>query len=204
MNTQCSLRSTPPLCRLSIWNAVNLNANLVVTTVAIPIIKSPDPLRLVRQASATLRCRNTIRLVRRVAQIEIGRPDIAVYQAHTSAEILLKYSSCHSNSQSEHLDSRLTGNFMLHRPAATVVPEHDFVVRVATALHFPERRGAHAALGLAHRAVEIVVVPDVDVHGVVEGPRAPHVRVHANARLCTGCHQDGGSEDGLHIDGFDS
>jgi len=99
--------------------------------------------------------------------------------------------------------SGLTGNFVLHGTAATVVPEHDFVVPVAIALHFPARRGAQAALGLAHRAVEIVVVPDIDVHGVVEGPRTPHVRVYANARLCTGRHQDGRSKNRLHVDGFE-
>jgi hypothetical protein len=92
---------------------------------------------------------------------------------------------------------------VLHRTAATVVPEHDFVVPVAVALHFPARRGAHAALGLAHLAVEIVVVPDFDVHGVVEGTRTPHVRFHANARLCTGRHQDGRGENRLHVDGFE-
>lgn len=92
---------------------------------------------------------------------------------------------------------------MLHRTCATVVPEHDFVVLVTITLHLPLRRGAHAALRLAHRAVEIVVVPDVDVHGVVKGTRTPHVRVHANARLCTGRHQDGRSEGRLHIDGVE-
>jgi hypothetical protein len=99
--------------------------------------------------------------------------------------------------------SKLTRDFVLHRAAATVVPEHDFVIPVVTTLHFPARRGAHAALRLAHRAVEIVVVPDFDVHGVVEGTRTPHVRLHANARLCTGRHQDGRSENRLHIDGFE-
>lgn len=92
---------------------------------------------------------------------------------------------------------------MLHGTCATVVPELDFVVLVAIALHLPLRRGAHAALRLAHRAVEIVVVPDVDVHGVVEGTRTPHVRVHANARLCAGGHQDGRSENRLHVDGVE-
>jgi hypothetical protein len=84
--------------------------------------------------------------------------------------------------------SKLTGDFVFHRTAATVVPEHDFVVPVVTALHFPARRGAHAALRLAHRAVEIVVVPDFDVHRVVEGTRTPHIRLHADTRLCTGRH----------------
>lgn len=92
---------------------------------------------------------------------------------------------------------------MLNRAVATVVPERDFVVLVAVALHFPARRGAHAALGLAHLAVEIVVVPDVDAHNVVEGTRTPHVRVHANARLCTGRHQDSRSENRLHVDGVE-
>jgi len=91
---------------------------------------------------------------------------------------------------------------VLHSSTATIVPEDDFVVLVAIALHLPARRGAYAALGLAHRAVEIVVIPDIDVHGVVEGARTPHVRVHADARLCTGCHQDGRSKDRLHTDGF--
>lgn len=92
---------------------------------------------------------------------------------------------------------------MLHRTAATVVPELDFVVLVAIALHFPGRRGAHSALDLVHRAVEIVIVPDIDVHGVVEGTRTPHVRVHANARLRTGRHQDDRSENRLHVDGVE-
>lgn len=99
--------------------------------------------------------------------------------------------------------SRLTRDFVLHCTAATVVPEFDFVVLVAIALHFPGRRGAHSALDLVHRAVEIVVVPDIDVHGVVEGTRTPHVRVHANARLRTGRHQDGRSDNRLHFDGFE-
>lgn len=99
--------------------------------------------------------------------------------------------------------SRLTRDLVLHRAAATVVPELDFVVLVAIALHFPGRRGAHSALNLVHRAVEIVVVPDVDVHGVVEGTRTPHVRVHANARLRTGRHQDGRGDNRLHVDGFE-
>ena len=89
---------------------------------------------------------------------------------------------------------------MLNHTAATVVPERDFIVPVAVALHVPAGRGAHEALGLAHRAVEIVVVPDIDVHYVVEGARTPYVRVHANAGLGTGCHQDGRGEDGLHVD----
>jgi hypothetical protein len=90
---------------------------------------------------------------------------------------------------------------VLNRTTATVVPERDFVVPVAVALHVPGGGGAHAALGLAHRAVEIVVVPDVDVHYVVKGTGAPHVRVHANARLSTGRHQDGRGENRLHFDG---
>lgn len=91
---------------------------------------------------------------------------------------------------------------MLNHTAATVVPERDFVVLVAIALHLPARLGAHAALGLVHRAVEVVVVPDFDGHGVVEGARTPHVRLDANARLCTGRHQDGRGENGLHVDGW--
>jgi hypothetical protein len=98
---------------------------------------------------------------------------------------------------------KLTLDFVLHRTVATVVPEHDFVVLVAIALHLPARLGADAALLLAHLAVEIVVVPDVDGHGVVEGTRTPHVRLHANARLCTGRHQDGRGENRLHVDGFE-
>jgi hypothetical protein len=93
---------------------------------------------------------------------------------------------------------------VLHRAVATVVPEHDFVVPVAIALQGPARRSAHAALGLAHLAVEIVVVPDFDVHNVVEGTRTPHVRLYANARLYTGRHRDGRSENRLHIDGFET
>ena len=92
----------------------------------------------------------------------------------------------------------------LHHTITTIVPERDLVVPVVTALHFPARLGAHAALGLAHLAVEIVVVPDFDVHNVVEGARAPHVRFYANARLGTGRHhQDGGSENRLHVDGLE-
>jgi hypothetical protein len=97
---------------------------------------------------------------------------------------------------------RLTGDFVLHHTVATVVPERDFVVLVAIALKVPARRGAHAALGLAHLAVEVVVVPDVNGHNVVEETRTPHVCVHADARLGTGCHQDGRSENRLHFDGF--
>jgi hypothetical protein len=90
--------------------------------------------------------------------------------------------------QPEHPDTKISSNFMLYRPTPTIIPKHDFVVRVATALQFPARRSAVGTLRLARRAVEIVVVPDVDVHGVVESARAPHVRVHANARLRTGRH----------------
>jgi hypothetical protein len=97
----------------------------------------------------------------------------------------------------------LTGDFVLDHTVATIVPERDFVVPVTVALHIPAGRGAHEALGLAHRAVEIVVVPDVDVHYVVEGTGAPHVRVHANARLSTGRHQDGRGENRLHTDGVE-
>jgi len=97
----------------------------------------------------------------------------------------------------------LTGDFVLNHTVATVVPQRDFVVPVAVALQVPARRSADEALGLAHRAVEIVVVPDVDVHYVVEGARTPHVRVHANARLGTGRHQDGRSESRLHFDGVE-
>jgi hypothetical protein len=158
-----SIHFTSSLYHLSIWNAVNLNGNLVVTAVAKSIVKSPDPLRLVRQASPTLRLGNTVGLERLIAQIEIGRPEIAIYHAHASA-IVNSFQHCYSQ---EHLE--LTRDFVLHRAAATVVPEHDFVVRVAAALQFPARRGAHAALGLLDRAVEVVVVVDVDVHGVVEG-----------------------------------
>lgn len=89
---------------------------------------------------------------------------------------------------------------MLHHTVTTVVPERDLVVLVAIALKVPARRGAHAALGLAHLAVEVVVVPDVDGHNVVEETRTPHVCVHADTCLGTGCHQDGRSDNGLHID----
>jgi hypothetical protein len=101
----------------------------------------------------------------------------------------------------KHLE--LTRDFVLNGTVATIVPEHDFVVVVAVALHLPARRGAHAALGLVHRAVEVVVVPDFDGHDVVEGARTPHECFHADARLCAGRHQDGRGEDGLHDDGVE-
>lgn len=89
---------------------------------------------------------------------------------------------------------------MLHHTVATVVPERNLVVPVAVALEVPARCGADAALGLVHLAVEVVVVPDIDGHDIVEGARAPHGRVHANARLGAGRHQNGRSNDRLHID----
>ena len=63
----------------SIWG------DLVFTAVAISIVKSRDTYRLVRHATATLCRGNTVGFVRRIAQIETGRPDIAIYHAHTSA-----------------------------------------------------------------------------------------------------------------------
>jgi hypothetical protein len=95
--------SLPSLHHLFIWSAVSLNSNLVVTAVAEPIVKSKDPLRLVRHATAILRIRNTVGLVRRIAQVEIGRPDIAVYHTHSvsnNSPLLTSY-AIHSNS-SEH------------------------------------------------------------------------------------------------------
>lgn len=87
--------------------------------------------------------------------------------------------------------SKLTGDFVLHHTVAAVVPERNLVVPVTVALKVPTRRGAHAALGLVHLAVEVVVVPDVDGHDIVKGARTPHGRVHANACMGTGCHQYG-------------
>ena len=179
-------------------NTIDLNGDLVVTAVAESIVKGPDTLRLVRHATAILCLGNTIGFVRRIAKVEVGRPDIAVYIMHTRQR----------NSPLRIVDmpkvkaSTLTGDFVLNRTTAAVVPKHDFVVPVAIALHLPARCGAHAAFGLAHRAVEVVVVPDVDVHGVVEGTRTPHVRMHANARLCAGRHQDSRSKNRLHIHCF--
>jgi len=80
---------------LSILNAVNSNADLVVTAVTESIVKSPDTLRLVRHAGATLRIGNTIGLVRVIAQIEIGRPDIAIYHAPHVSNHSLRV-DCHS------------------------------------------------------------------------------------------------------------
>jgi len=196
--------SRPSLCDLLIWSPVDLNGNLVVTAVAEPIVKSEDTLRLVRHATAILRVGNTVGLVRRIAQVEVSRPNIAVYHNHNVSHNppLPNSFAIYSKSKKKRL-ARLTGDFVLDRTAATVVPERDFVVPVAVALHVPGSGGAHAALSLAHRAVEIVVVPDVDVHHVVESARTPHVRVHANACLCTGCHQDGRGEDRLHFDGVE-
>lgn len=157
--------SLPPLYHLPILYAVNLNSDLEFTTVAKSIVKSVDLLRLIRHASPILGLRTTIGLVRRIAQIEIGGPDIAIYVSmhHTSAIILLEQVNA-----TPRVSVRLTGDFVLHHTVTTVVPERDFVVLVAIALKVPARSGAHAALGLAHLAVEVVVVPDVDGHNVVE------------------------------------
>ena len=98
--------SLPSIYHLSIWNPANLNSNLIVTAVAETIVKSPDTLCLVRHATAILRLGNTVGLVGRIAQIKIGRPDIAIYHAHTSAK-LSPSSSCHSNIQSIETHRRL-------------------------------------------------------------------------------------------------
>ena len=88
---------------------------------------------------------------------------------------------------------------MLHQTVATVVLERDLVVPVVTALEVSTRRAAHAALGLVHRAVGVVVVPDVDGHDIVEGARTPHGGVVANARMGAGRHQNGRSNSRPYI-----
>ena len=85
------------LSHLSSRNVIKLNGDLKFTAVAEPIVKGEDTLRLVRHASIAALCRgNAVGLVRRIAQIEIGRPHIAIYHAHTSA--MLSSSSFRSNS----------------------------------------------------------------------------------------------------------
>jgi hypothetical protein len=70
--------SLPSLYHLPIWNAANLNGDLEFTAVAESIVKGVDLLRLIRHASPILRLRTTVGLVRRIAQVEIRRPNIAV------------------------------------------------------------------------------------------------------------------------------
>jgi len=83
--------SQPSLEYLSIRVAINLSSNCIFTAVAESIVKGENTLRLVRHATvATLRRGNTVGLVRGIAQIEVGRPDIALCHAQTSAMELLE------------------------------------------------------------------------------------------------------------------
>lgn len=94
--------SQPCLEYLSIRNASKLSSNCIFTAVAESIVKGENTLRLVRHATvATLRRGNTVGLVRRIAQIEVGRPDIALCHAQTSAMELLESLS---SRQPERLD----------------------------------------------------------------------------------------------------
>lgn len=64
--------------------------NGVVNAVVKSIVKSVDTLRLVRHARTIFREGDTVGLVARIFQIEVSRPDIAIYHVHTSAIFLLE------------------------------------------------------------------------------------------------------------------
>jgi hypothetical protein len=85
------LRFTLSLRHLSIRNAVNLNGNRVFTAVAESIVESRATRSLVRHATIATLCRgNTVGLVRLIAQVETGRPDIAIYHASHVSDILFE------------------------------------------------------------------------------------------------------------------